>query len=115
MLIGNGQEFDLYRSEPYGECAGIVFDEDAQEAFDTAEAGAVYHDRAMLLAVFADISHIEAFRHEHIELDCTALPGTADGILDVEIELRTVEGAVAFVNLIRNISIFQYLAQGARR
>ena len=106
MLIGNGQEFDLYRSEPYGEGAGIVFDEDAQEAFNAAEAGTVYHDWAMLLAVFADIGHVEAFRHEHIKLDRTALPSTADGILDVEVELRTVESAVAFVDLVRNVSVF---------
>ena len=48
----------------------------------------MYHDRAMFLAIFADIGHIEAFRHEHVELDSTALPGTADGVFQVEVSGR---------------------------
>jgi hypothetical protein len=37
----------------------------------------------------------EAARHREIDLHGAALPGTADGVLDVELDLRAVEGALA--------------------
>jgi hypothetical protein len=66
----------------------------------------MYHDRAMFLAIFADVGHVEAFRHEHIQLDGTALPGTADGVFDVEVQFRAVECAVAFVDDWKGCGVF---------
>ena len=36
-------DFHLRRSEPQRECPGVVLDEDAKEALDGAEQGAVHH------------------------------------------------------------------------
>ena len=38
-------DFDLHRSEPERERARIMFDQDAEEALDGAEQGAVNHQR----------------------------------------------------------------------
>lgn len=73
------------------------------------------HNGAMLLAVFADVGHIEAFGHEHIELNGAALPGTADGIFYMEIEFRTVKSAVSFIDLIGHALFFNSFLQGLRR
>ena len=70
------------------------------------------HDRTVFLAIFADVSHVETFRHEHIELDGTALPGTADGVFQVEVQFRAVEGAVAFVDDVRDVAFFDDIMQG---
>ena len=70
------------------------------------------HDRTVFLAIFADVSHVEAFRHEHIELDGTALPGTADGVFQVEVQFRAVECAVAFVDDVRDVAFFDDIMQG---
>ena len=59
---------------------------------------AVNHDRAMLLAVRAGVLELEALGQLHIELNGAALPGTADGVCQMEVELRAVERAVALVD-----------------
>lgn len=81
-----------------GNAPGIVLGEDADEALDRAEAHTVNHDRTVLLAVRADILEIKALGHLHIELDRAALPGTAEAVLQMEVDLRTVERAVALVD-----------------
>ena len=96
--VGDGHDLDLHGREPQRERTGVVLGEDADEALDRAEAHTVDHDRAMLLTVRADILEVKALGHLHIELDRAALPGTAEAVLQVEVDLRTVERAVALVD-----------------
>ena len=83
-----------------------MFDEDSDESLDGSEDNTVDHDRTMLVAVRTYISDIKPLRHLHIQLDRTALPRSADGVFQVEVQFRTVECAVAFVDHIRNADAF---------
>ena len=96
--VSDGHDLDLHGREPQRERAGIVLGEDADEALDGAEADAVDHDRAVLLAVGADILEVKALGHLHVELDGTALPGAAEAVFQMEVDLRAVERAVALVD-----------------
>ena len=49
VLFADGDEADLDGGEPEGEGAGVVLDEDAEEAFDGAEERAVDHDGLVAL------------------------------------------------------------------
>ena len=115
MLIRNRQDLDLNRCKPYRESTCIVLDQDADEALDAAIDNTMDHDRTMLLSILTDISQIEFLRHEHIELDRTALPGTANGISEVEIDLRTIESTIAFIDHILQTAMLQSVPQSIRR
>ena len=50
-----------------------------------------------LLAVLVDVVRAEPARHVQVDLPGAALPVAADGVLQHELELRAVEGALARV------------------
>ncbi len=52
------------------------------------------HHGAMLVPVFADIFGVEAIGQHIVELDRADRPFAADGVLDDEVELGRIEGAV---------------------
>ena len=68
-----------------------MLDEDAEKAFDGAIQRAVHHQRLMRLAVFADVFELEAARESEIELHGGELPWAADGIHQLDVDLRPVE------------------------
>ena len=98
VAVRDRQQADLHRCEPQRERAGKVLGDDADEALDRAEHDAVDHDRAVALAVRADVFEVKALGHLHVELDRAALPGTAERVGQMEVELRAVERAVALVD-----------------
>ena len=53
----------------------------------------------MLGAVLSDVLGVQPLRQHVVELNRAAGPGAADGVLQLEVELRRIEGAVAFGNL----------------
>ena len=59
------------------------------------EDGPVQHHRPVPRPVLADIGRLEALGQHVVELEGAALPGAADGVGQVELELRAVEGALA--------------------
>ena len=67
------------------------------------------HDGAVLCAVLADVGHVKLLRHLEVELDRAALPGTADAVLEVEVDLRAVEGAVAGVEFVGRAGLLERL------
>ena len=69
----------------------------------------------MFLSIFSRIGEIEFFRKQHIKLDRTALPRTANGVLQMEVDLRTIESAVPFVDDIFQAKVIHSFAQGVRR
>ncbi len=74
-----------------------VFDEDAEEAFDGTDGCAVQHNGDVLLVVLTHIFSTETLGQVEVHLDGTALPITAEGILQGEFKLRAIEGAFARV------------------
>ena len=89
--------------------------EDADEALDGAEAHAMDHDRALLLAVLGGILQVEVQRHLEVQLDGAALPGASDAVLEVEVDLRAVERAVALVDGVVQTQLLQRALQAVGR
>ena len=54
---------------------------------------------------------VEALGHLEVYLDSTALPGTTDAVMQVEVDLRAIEGTVALVDLVGTIQAVQSLTQ----
>ena len=97
VTVCDRQDLDLNGSKPCRELTCKVLGKDAYKALDGAEYDAVDHDRTVTLVVCADILGLKALRKLEVELNGSALPGTADGIFKVEVDLGTVECAVALV------------------
>jgi len=84
-----------------------VFHEDAHETLDAAEDSAVDHHRAArrtvrgsTVKVFrAAVLQVEPLRQLEVELEGRALEGALECVLDMHIDLGTVERAVAWVEL----------------
>ena len=95
LLFGDVENGCLDWCEPEGEGAGKVFDQDADKTLQRAEDGAVQHDRCVAGVVLANVFGTETLRHGKVDLDRSALPGAADGVLDMEFDLRAVERAFA--------------------
>ena len=72
-----------------------MLDEDAEEAFDGAEEGAVDHDGLVGLAVFAGVFELEALREVEVELDGGELPHAAEDVDEFDVDLGAVEGGFA--------------------
>src|SRR5262252_6789701 len=100
MPVRNGENDGLYWSEPQGKRAGVVLDQERDEPFEAPDDRAVYHDGTMLGVVRADVLQIEVLGLHVIELDRRALPLPADGVHDVEVDLRPVERAILFVDVV---------------
>src|SRR5205807_8038323 len=83
--------------EPYREVAGVVLDEDGDEALERSVDGSVDHHRPVLLVVLADVAQVESLRRVVVELDGPELPLASDAVLDVEVQLGPVKGSVARV------------------
>jgi hypothetical protein len=77
-----------------------MLDEDRHEALERAEDGAMDHDRALAGAVLGGVVEIEALRLVEVDLNRRALMASPEGVLDVKVDLRSVEGAVAGVHLV---------------
>ena len=71
--------------------------DNADKAFYRAEYHAVNHNRAVLFSVGTRVFESESSGKLIVELDCAALPCSSETVLNVKIELRSVECAVAFV------------------
>ena len=116
-LLRDGKRLDLHGSQPGGELARKVLNQNTNEALDGAKAHAVQHDGALLGAVGVHVLQVKVERHLEVELHGTALPGTAERVLQVEVDLGAVEGAVTLVDLVVHAQLLQSGAQallGAR-
>ena len=89
---------DLHRSEPERERAGVVLDQDADEALERAEQRPVDDVGVVLVVVGAHVGEPEPLRHLSVELDRSHLPRAPERVGHVQIDLRPVEGAVALVD-----------------
>ena len=88
-----------------------MLNQNTDETLNRAEAYAVNHNRAFLCAVCCCVFQLKAFGHLHIQLNCTALPCSADGVLQMEVNLRAVECTIAFIDGIFNAVFIQCVLQ----
>ena len=86
-----------------------MLNQNTDETLNGAEAYTVNHDRTLLGAVLSRIFQVKPLRHLEIQLDGAALPCSAQGIPQVEINLRSVERAVAFIDNIIKAHVLQRL------
>lgn len=116
-LLRDRKRLDLHGGEPGGELARKVLNQNTDKALDGAKAHAMQHDGTLLGAVGVHVLQVKVERHLEVELDGAALPGTAERVLQMEVNLGAVEGAVALVDLVVHMQLLQSSAQallGAR-
>src|SRR5918998_6798712 len=65
----------------------------------------------MRLAILAYVLQTEALRHIEVELDGAELPLAVEGVVDLQVDLRPVKCAAAFVYFIRDVMGFDRLSQ----
>ena len=113
VLFADGDEADLHGREPEREGAGVVLDEDAEEALDGAEEGAVDHDGLVRLAVFADVFELEAGGEVEVELHGGELPEAAEDVDELDVDLGAVEGGFAGDGLVGNALAVEHARERA--
>ena len=92
-----------------------MLDQDTDETLDGTEYHAVDHDRTMLLAVCSDVLQFKTLRQLEVKLNGTALPGSSQmQSYQMEVDLRTVECAVALVYYIRQTQLIQSALEAPR-
>ena len=68
-----------------------MLDQHAEEALDRTHQRPMDHHGSLALAIAGDVLEIETFGQVEVELDGRQLPRPADGVLDVDVDLRAVE------------------------
>ena len=106
MLVGDWHYTHLAGSKPYRKSTGIILDQDTDKTFYRTINHTMDHNRAMLQTVFAGIGQIKFLRQQHIQLNSAALPGTPDRVSQVEVDLRAIEGTIAFIDHIIKPEVF---------
>ncbi len=97
IFIRNRKHLHLYRSKPCWECTCKMLDQNTDKTLDGSKSNTVDHDRTMFLAVSTNIFTIKTERKLEIKLDSTTLPGSSDGVLKMEVNLRSVERSVSLI------------------
>src|SRR5690242_2707482 len=84
-----------------------MLDEHTEESLDRPEQRPVDHYRTMLLIVIARVFQFETLGQVPVKLDRSKLPNAANGVLDLDIDLGTVECRFALDPLIRYFPFVQ--------
>ena len=85
-----------------------MLDEDADEPLERPVDRAVDRDRPLGLALLVDVVEVEPLReHDEVGLDRRHLPLTPEGVVDVDVDLRGVEGAVLGLDLVVAASLVE--------
>ena len=105
--VGYRQEANLLRSHPGRQCACIGFDEVCQSTLVAAQGSTVNDIRQFLLAVLINIVHTEFFCQQHINLNSNDGIFFAEYVVELDIQLRTVESSLVKANLIFNTEVIK--------
>src|SRR5581483_5808147 len=100
MALADRDDPHLHRRDPERESARVVLGEDADEALERAEERAVDDVGRVLLVVGAHVAAADAAGLLRVELDRPHLPGAAERVGHVQVDLRSVERTVAGVQLV---------------
>ena len=98
MFLANRHNADLRGREPERENTLEVLDDDADKALQRAVNCAVNDDRHRRGTVCRLIAEAEVMRKLEVQLNRSALPLSAERILNLQVDLRSVESAVALVD-----------------
>ncbi len=118
MAIRDRDDDGLDRRDPERERPGEVLDEDADEPLQRAVDRPVDRHRPDLLAGLVDVRQVEPLgQHRQVGLDRRHLPLAPEGVVDVDVDLRRVEGAVFRFDLVGHPGLVEgllHLGLGAR-
>ena len=87
--------------QPRRECTFVVLDQNPDETLERTEDRTVQHHRVLAAIVFGDVFGSQTHRQVEIELQGTTLPHATEAIFQREFNLRTVEGALAWLQVVR--------------
>ena len=105
VLCTDRHDAHLHRRQPEGEGALEVLDQDTDETLHGTEDGSVQHNRSLLGAVLRHILQIEVQRQLEVKLNGTHLPLSSQRIPHLQVDLRPVECAVAFIHLVVALAV----------
>src|SRR5690606_26663329 len=74
---------------------------------ETSVAGSVDHDWGVPLPVSPYVGQAEALRHRKVELDRSTLPRSLQHVADVEVDFWPVEGTIAGIDDISDVSAIE--------
>ena len=110
-LLGNRKNLDLAWAQPDRELAFVVLGQNTNEALEGTKASTVNHDWLLLGAVGVNVLKLEVVRQLEVKLDGAALPRATKAIGQMEVNLRTVERTVAFVDHVLNAHRLKCITQ----
>ena len=88
-----------------------MLDQDSDKSLDRSKCYTVDHDRTVFLTICSCVFQFESLRQLEVKLDGTALPRSSDGVFQMEVDLRAIECAVAFVDYIVKAKIIECAAE----
>ncbi len=91
FVISDGEDADLFRSEPEGKVSGVVFDEEPDEPFVRSERGAVDAQRGFVRVVAVPVGEAETFWNREIDLIGRDREFASDGTPDLHVDLGAIE------------------------
>ena len=101
MITRDRRDRNLVGRQPERQRAGVMFKQHRDEATDRTEHCMVDHYRDRAIAVRSDIRRVETARQNAVELNRSALPGSAQPIAQRKLQLGPVEGAFAGLDRVR--------------
>eukprot|EP00053_Salpingoeca_punica_P013384 m.120929 g.120929 ORF g.120929 m.120929 type:complete len:748 (-) comp16189_c0_seq1:23-2266(-) len=110
----DGDDERLAGREPEGPLAAVVLREDGDHTLDRAKHGAVHNHRARrdaLDTLGGSVLELETLRQLEVELNGGALVSAAKSILDLDVNLGAVEGAIARLDLPRVAKLVERILQ----
>ena len=91
-----------------------MLDQSTAESFQRAKHGAVHHDHFLPITVGSDEVYIEAIRQVQVDLNGRTLPFAADGVIELDVDLRCVEYSTTLIDLIVHVPLLHGVFQRAR-
>src|SRR5207245_1852144 len=100
LVVADREHAHLLGREPQRERAREVLDEEAAEPLQRAVDRAVDHHGPVRPVVRARVLELKPLRQLVVELDGGALPLAPDRVVELDVDLRAVEGPAALVDAI---------------
>src|SRR5207247_3211600 len=105
----------LLGGEPQRERPREGRDQEADDPRQRAEDCAADHDRSMRPVVLTRVLESEALGLLEIELDRGALPLAADGVVELDVDFRSVERPPTLVDAVRGATVLERLLERTLR
>src|SRR2546425_13219316 len=109
------QRATMLGGEPEWERPGELLDQEPDEPLQRPVDRPVDHDRAVRAVILAGVLELEALGLLEIELDRRALPLSADDVVELDVDLRSVERPAALIDAVRGTAVLERLLERALR